>query len=251
MGILILGAYLYQANSSENYLDKSSQNKPTEVQIQQERTLRILSGEEFKEVYNKFHYINTNKILESPVITGNKTADAKIRAQAQERGYILRRIARDTTGVADGQPIQKLAEKYWLELKSAAAKDGIVLTVTSGYRSVDDQRDVFLGGLSAYGISAQNIVDESADGALDEVLKTYAPPGYSRHHTGFTIDLTCGTNGLTNFAKTVCFEWLSRDNYLNAKTFGWAPSYPEGAGSQGPDPEPWEYVWVTISALAE
>lgn len=244
----LLGVYLYRANSNESYQSVTPQ-KTEVVASATERVFLTLSGVEFKDIYNNFNYVNTHKILEPPIITGDLTADAKIRTLAEARGYRMRRIARSAPAEADGYFLQLLAGKHWQELKLAAAKDGVVLTVTSGFRSIEDQREVFLEGLRTWGVSAGLINSGQADGLVDKVLQTYAPPGYSRHHTGFTIDLTCGTNGLTNFATTTCFEWLSRENYLNAKTFGWAPSYPEGAGLQGPEPEPWEYIWVTTGAL--
>jgi LAS superfamily LD-carboxypeptidase LdcB len=42
---------------------------------------------------------------------------------------------------------------------------------------------------------------------------------------------------------------MSKDNYLQAKKYGWIPSYPEGAQQQGPEPEAWEYVWVGTASL--
>jgi len=33
------------------------------------------------------------------------------------------------------------------------------------------------------------------------------------------------------------------------KRFGFIPSYPENSGKQGPEPEPWEYVWVGEDVL--
>lgn len=248
--IAFVGVQLYGANSNERYQSAVAKKAET-VAPPVERVFRTLSGEEFRDIYNSFNYVNTHKILEPPIITGDAAADIKIRTLAEARGYRMRRIARSTPAEADGYPLQALAGKYWQELKSEAANGGIVLTVTSGYRSVEDQREIFLEGLRAQGISVGLINTGQADSLVDKVLQTYAPPGYSRHHSGFTIDLTCGTNGLTNFATTICFEWLSRDNYLHAKTFGWAPSYPDGGGLQGPEPEPWEFVWVTSGALIE
>jgi len=93
--------------------------------------------------------------------------------------------------------------------------------------------------------------EESSDSELDGILATTAIPGYSRHHTGYTVDIGCGNEPAIAFELTVCFDWLSANNYKNAKTYGWIPSYPEGAGQQGPEPETWEYVWVGIDALTE
>jgi LAS superfamily LD-carboxypeptidase LdcB len=53
------------------------------------------------------------------------------------------------------------------------------------------------------------------------------------------------------FEQSVCFGWLSKGNYKNAKSNGWIPSYPDGAKKQGPDPESWEYVWVGKQNLIE
>lgn len=241
------GVYFYK--TSNNYQIPASKIKEPVASSQVKKELRIFTDEEIKDLYNNFHYTNTYKIIEPPPITGDEATDTKIRTLAEARGYRLRRLARNAEPTVDGFPLQALAEKSLVDMKAEAAKEGMVLTVTSALRTIDDQRDLFMEGLAGEGVEAQNIVSGQADALVDKVLQTYAPPGYSRHHTGYTIDLTCGTNGLTNFATTVCYDWLARDNYKNAKTFGWAPSYPEAASFQGPEPEPWEYVWVTTDAL--
>jgi hypothetical protein len=246
---LILASFYYYYSETQNYQINNTPTKKNIVSSLVSKEPRIFSGEEMKNLYNNFRYANTNNIIAPPLITGNTVADKKIRTLAEARGYRLRRLARDTLSDVDGHPIQILAVKPWQDLKAAATRDGIVLTITWAFRSIEDQRAIFLAGLEGAGISTQDIADGRVDDSVDRVLQTYAPPGYSRHHTGFTIDLTCGTNGLTNFAETPCFEWISKDNYLHAKTFGWIPSYPAGANLQGPEPEPWEYVWVTSDAL--
>lgn len=247
VGIASSGVYFYSAEVS--YFSTIEDNKKTTVVTN--KVLRIFTGDEFKELYNNFGYSNTDKIIEPPIITGNEAADVRIRDLAEVRGYILRRVARDTLGQVDGLPLQQLATSSIQDMKTAALNDGLVLTVTSAFRTIEDQQVIFLDGLEANGATADTIARGEADTIVDKVLQTYAPPGYSRHHTGFTVDLTCGTSGLTNFATTACYEWLSRDNYSNTKIYGWAPSYPEGADSQGPEPESWEYVWVTKDSLIE
>lgn len=213
--------------------------------------LRTFTGDEFKDLYNSFSYPNTTQLTEPPVITGDPAADARIRELAEARGYRLRSLARDTLGEADEKPLQLLAVKPWEDLKAAAAQDGIVLTATWGFRSVDDQRQLFLDVLYTQGAYPYDIGMGFADETVDLVLQTVAPPGYSRHHSGFTIDLTCGIDGLTDFANTPCYEWLAVNNYERMKVLGWVPSYPKGASLQGPEPEPWEYIWVGSEALYE
>jgi LAS superfamily LD-carboxypeptidase LdcB len=191
-----------------------------------------------------------------PEITGNVKADERIRTIALSRGYVLRSVpvaSINKTGeprVTTDDLLQEKAYTAWQSLKAAAKADGIPLQFNSGYRSVEMQRELFLGRLSASGVSYSQIANGGADNAVVSVLKQAALPGYSRHHTGYTIDLVCA-NGTQSFEVTTCFKWLSDDNYRNAKKHGWIPSYPDGADEQGPEPEPWEYVWVGLGPLVE
>ncbi len=112
-----------------------------------------------------------------------------------------------------------------------------------------DQNEIFAARLGK--ITPAKIIDGSSDDKIREILKTTAPPGYSRHHSGYTVDLACDSDPGVLFENSKCFEWISRDNYINIKKFGWIPSYPEGIKNQGPEPESWEYVWVGLSAVKE
>lgn len=253
LSIALLTAYLFLFNRGVNQtqpvLDLAAESSETTQEVPIDTTIRVFSGDEFKDLYNSFSYPNTTQITDPPIITSSVEVDAVIRLLAEERGYRLRSLARDTEGLADGEPVQLLAERHWKELKAEAATDSVVLTVTWAFRSVDEQRDLFLNELRGRGISNEQIVSRGADAAVLAVLQTVAPPGYSRHHTGFTVDLTCGLGGLTVFQETVCYEWLSYNNYERAKKHGWVPSYPKGASLQGPEPEAWEYIWVGVEAL--
>ncbi len=224
-----------------------SETTPTEED--KPKVIGEFTGEEFKNLYNTFSYPNTDQLTEPPYITGDPDADARIREIAEERGYRLRSHARDTLGVADGNPLQLLAHKPWEDLKAQAEADGIILTATWGFRSIEDQRQLFLDEIYGRDAYPFDIGNGLKDAEINEALEMVAPPGYSRHHTGFTVDLTCGTEGLTDFANTTCFEWLAFNNYERAKKLGWVPSYPKGASLQGPEPEPWEYIWVGVESL--
>ena len=70
-----------------------------------------------------------------------------------------------------------------------------------------------------------------------------APPGHSKHHTGYAIDVAAAQGDLT-FGRTQTYAWMAANNFANAKAHGWIPSYPEGSKPAGPNPEPWEFVWV-------
>lgn len=214
--------------------------------------LKTFSGEEFKNLYNSIAYPNTQQIDEETPITGDKLADLKIQSLAKARGYLPRSapVADNLKNVGSNNLLQQRAAQAWQELKSVAKKDGHSFGLPAAYRSAVDQKAIFLQRLKTQNIPVVGIASGKYDSQINQVLRTTAVPGYSRHHTGYTIDIACESN-LVNFENSTCFKWLSKNNYKNAKKYGWIPSYPAGAGLQGPDPEAWEYVWVGKDAVTE
>lgn len=219
--------------------------------------LKVFSGEDFKNLFRSLAHPNTQIFIEPPAITGNKEADKRIRQLAEERGYrmtsipvhALVRTQEDAT-LDNDDLLQPLAYQGWLSLKAAAKQDNIPLTLYSAYRSPEFQRDLFMGRLLAAGATPERIALGQADAAVKATLEITAVPGYSRHHSGYTADFRC-EDGSGNFGASICFSWLNADNYKRAKEHGWIPSYPEEANEQGPEPEPWEYIWVGKDALSE
>ena len=219
-----------------------------------EQPLRFkkFTGEEFRSLYDSFAYPNVVEITTPPPISGNSVADDRIEQLAFKRGYKLRSApVAPLSKTPDGFPLQEKAVQPWLDMKTAAAKEGIALGLVSTFRAVDEQRLIFMQRLNATGTTVEEVAAGQADEAVVEVLTTTSIPGTSRHHSGYTIDLKCGNQDFNFFANTVCFQWLSKNNYENAKKFGWIPSYPEGVADQGPEPEAWEYVWVGVAVLTE
>lgn len=219
--------------------------------------LKTFTGTQFRDLYRSISYPNTQAFSQPPDITGNPVADARIRSMAEKRGFALTTIPVSPivkTGEAlineNGDDLlQPPAQKAWQDLKAAAKKDGIHLTLISAYRSPKWQRDLFMQRLLAHGITIQQIADGKVDTAVNDTLSMTAVPGYSRHHTGYTVDLYC-EDGVA-FGSSTCNTWITKNNYEVAKRYGWIPSYPEGAGEQGPEPEPWEFVWVGTDLLFE
>ena len=202
------------------------------------------SGNEFRLFYDNLLQPNLVKVENPPEITGNDIADTRIREIAEARGYKLRSSPATDLSSVDGYPLQEAAQQPWLDLKAAAAAEGLSMSLVSGYRSVDTQRGLYTNWLFGRGVTVEEVANGLADEAVDAVLVTSSIPGYSKHHTGYTIDLACAGYAFENFGASDCFEWLSADNYANAKEFGFIPSYPDDADNQGPDPEAWEYVYV-------
>lgn len=218
---------------------------------QPQRRLKTFTDAQFKDMVNNFNFPNTEKLTAPPSITGNGQADQSIRSIAEKRGYLLRPQAVGTLSPIEGQKLQTPVIEPYKQLKAAAAQAGLDLNIVSGYRSPTDQRGIFLAQMKAKGVTADMVAAGQADAQIDAILKVNSIPGYSRHHTGYTMDFQCAGSGLDNFMNTPCFPWLSANNYEHAKTYGFIPSYPDGATGQGPDPEQWEYVWVGTDVLYE
>lgn len=212
--------------------------------------LKQIKGDEFKQLYLSVAYPNTQEITTPPPITGDAAADARIRQRAEERGYRLSRIPMGAIIKVEDEPrlenddlLQPLAATSWTKLREAARKAGYPISLISAYRSPEYQQNLFKERLLAKGVTVAQLASGAGDAAIDETLEMTAVPGYSRHHTGYTVDFWC-EDGSTSFLTSTCYQWISADNYKNAMEYGWIPSYPEGATEQGPEPEPWEYVWV-------
>lgn len=172
-------------------------------------------------------------------ITGDHGVDTLIRDLAVARGYVPQPTPNAPLVAVDGRHLQAPAAEAWLALKGAARAAGIDLVLVSAHRDLRDQRELFVGRLPGW----------SAAG-IERTLRLAAPPGYSRHHSGYTIDLGQAGNERGGFGSTRAYAWLAADDFAVARAFGWIPSYPEGGTHMGPDPEPWELVWVGPGRIA-
>lgn len=245
-----LVSWLVIANRPKHASAPSDNSSSTSQNPEPKKVIGQFTPEQFLALYNGFSYPNTQQIDQPPQITGNLDADAKIRSLAEARGYRLRSQALDgLLPVNTDFSTQPLALQPWLDMQAAAAKDGLNITIAAAFRSLKDQQTLFIEKMNEQGITAEDIANGFSDETVDLILQRTAIPGYSRHHTGFTIDLICDGVDLFTFDQSACYEWLSSDNYAHAKQFGWVPSYPKGATQQGPEPEPWEYIWVGVDAL--
>ncbi len=175
-----------------------------------------------------------------PAITGSAELDERIRVTATERGYRRRPLPADDSllrPVDRGLPLQQSAAAAWLALQRDAGEQGFTLRLNSAYRGHDYQRQVFLRPIGApYSLNQ-----------FAARLEFSAPPGYSKHHTGYAIDI--GQVGYSQFGSSPAYEWMSNDNFAAAKKHGWIPSYPPDGGLQGPVPEPWEFTFVGVEEI--
>lgn len=198
------------------------------------------TGPEFNELFATARLPNLSSVSAAPRITDSAEMDELIRAEAVERGYRHRPLPADAAlmrFIDDRLALQRPAAAAWLALQQDAAEHGFELELNSAYRGHRYQRRVFLRPLEA--------PYELEDFA--ERMKLSAPPGYSKHHTGYAIDIS--QPGYHDFGSSPAYEWISGDNFANAKKHGWIPSYPPDGGRQGPVPEPWEFTYVGVEAI--
>ncbi len=214
-------------------------------------TLRTFADNEFKIFYDNLRQPNLQPVENPPTISGNDIADARIRQIAEQRGYKLRSSPETGLSTIGDQKLQSPVIDPWQKLQSSAKNAGFSLSLVSGYRSEDTQRQLFLQRLGAAGGTVEDVAAGTADSIVNQILITTSIPGYSKHHTGYTLDLQCGGYAFENFKNSPCNDWLSADNFKVAKEHGFIPSYPPLADAQGPDPEAWEYVWVGTDLLYE
>jgi LAS superfamily LD-carboxypeptidase LdcB len=187
---------------------------------------------------------NLTPIVHVPVITGHPIADNRLRKIAESRGYRQQLLIARETELAFPWSVHRCMLSAWQKLNKAANQEGFRLSIVSGYRSLQKQRQIFVSKLNQYGIRATHIMAGVVDDQIHAILDFSAPPGYSRHHSGFTVDIQNAETGLGAFGASPAYAWLARDNYRVAREFGFVPSYPEGIQGQGPLPEPWEFIWV-------
>lgn len=189
--------------------------------------------DEYLDTFNEAVLPGLGPIGDPPSITGNPEIDARIRELGEARGYTRHPEPIQSLIWVDGILLQPDASAAWKRLKAAASADGQTLILTSGYRSGSYQAALMQDQLTGYD-----------DASIETVLDIIAVPGYSRHHTGYTLDLMSDTHQRFDFANSPEYDWLAANDFQRAKTYGFIPSYPEGIINAGPNPEPWEFVWV-------
>ena len=180
-------------------------------------------------------------------ICADKKLATIIKDMAKGRGYKIRPIVANTEQLMhlneEIEPIklQIPAVEAWKNLRQTIQQAGFDIKVISGFRDLNYQATLFF----------KEYKESPSIDTLKKTLKTIAPPGYSKHQTGYTVDIAAITTekehkGIYKFALSKAYQWLAQNNFENARQHGWLPSYPPDNSKQGPDPEPWEFVYVGI-----
>lgn len=133
---------------------------------------------------------------------------------------------------ADGRLMRKDTAKAYIRMRDTAKAEDFSISVTSAYRPVDEQKQLYNKFLKNDPLS---VVDE-----------TCARPCYSEHHTGLAIDVQGSIPGGRNISKTPEAAWVKE----NCHKFGFILRYlPEIVEITGYASEPWHlrYVGVPVS----
>lgn len=126
------------------------------------------------------------------------------------------------------------AARAWSRLRQAAAADGIALEAISGYRSHDYQLGIF-----------QRKLDRGQ--SVEQILEVNAAPGFSEHHSGLALDLSCPGEppAEESFEATPAFAWLQ----ARAASHGFHMSYPR-QNPHGIVYEPWHWRFDPTATAA-
>ena len=124
---------------------------------------------------------------------------------------------------------QEAAEAF-KQMKLAAQQEGIELIPISGFRSVADQEKLFERQIKR-------------QGSRQAAARLSAPPNFSEHHTGYTLDIGDGKRPETvlkvAFESTEAYRWLK----AHAAQYGFELSFPPN-NPQGVSYEPWHWRFV-------
>ncbi|MDR2798952.1 MAG: M15 family metallopeptidase [Treponema sp.] len=123
-----------------------------------------------------------------------------------------------------GLLLRRPAEMALEEMAAAAQVAGVMLTVSSAYRSYSYQETVY----------ARNVRESGQETADQESAR----PGHSQHQLGLVVDFGSIDD---SFAETQAGRWIAE----YARFFGWSLSYPQGYEAlTGYRWESWHYRYV-------
>ena len=97
------------------------------------------------------------------------------------------------------------AQEALVEMLSQAEEDGVLIQVVSGYRSAAYQKEIF-----------RRMLKEGR--TFEDIVRYVAPPGYSRHMLGDTVDFYPSN---WSFADTEKYLWLQE----HAECYGFYETY--------------------------
>ena len=129
--------------------------------------------------------------------------------------------------------LEKRTLNAYLKLKKDLEKDNIIISINSGYRSIEEQLDINNKYLKIFGSSYTE--------------KYVAKSGYSEHHTGLCFDIDIIVNGkvVDEYQDLTPYMDIFNKIIMRLKEYGLILRYPKGKEKiTGYSYEPWHYRYV-------
>ncbi|MEM9823522.1 MAG: M15 family metallopeptidase [Bacteroidota bacterium] len=150
----------------------------------------------------------------------------------------------------NGMYLHKAAYQAFQEMHTAAAADGISLTIKSATRPFAAQKIIWEGKWTGKRLTSdgQNLAKTTPDPKARalKILEYSSMPGTSRHHWGTDIDLNSFTNAYFEKGKGLKeYEWLVK----NAPKYGFCQTYtPKGPERpHGYNEEKWHWSYLPVA----
>ena len=171
----------------------------------------------FINLFDQIGHLPNLTAATSSSITGDADVDQRLRTLANQAGYLSQPVPAGPDQLVGVHQLQPLAATAWDEFSRAAETAGQPLTITLGHLSLVDQARLLTDQLD----------DDYSDESLRAAFRQVMMPGYSRHQTGFAIDIVAANDSETRFQDTAAYDWLAANNFTIAKHFGFVPSQPD------------------------
>lgn len=145
-----------------------------------------------------------------------------------------------TTILSNGELVDERIYPDLQKMFDAARNDGVYPIVVSGYRTEQEQEELYNNKLAAY--QAEGLSDAEAK---KETELWVAIPGTSEHQLGLAVDINA--DGIHSKGKQV-YRWLEDHAHL----YGFIKRYsPDKTKITGVANEPWHYRYVGVRAATE
>lgn len=136
--------------------------------------------------------------------------------------------------------LQTEAAEAFLQMKAAAAADGVTLHLQSGYRSVEYQSGLFDRQIQKWKDAGMSEAD-----AIAKAKTIVTPPGCSEHNCGLAADINSPEYTALEeaFKNTNAYAWLC----AHAEEYGFILRYPQDKEDiTGIIYEPWHWRYVGV-----
>lgn len=147
--------------------------------------------------------------------------------------------------IGSGHQIDARAYDDFRAMIQAAKSEGVYIYVTSSYRDLDKQTDLYNKKVESYVMQGY-----SYESAKEQAGQVVAVPGTSEHHLGLALDLVSSEYRKLDEKQenTKGFKWLTEHSW----EYGFILRYPNGETDiTGIIYEPWHFRYVGLEAAKE